>query len=179
MVPSLIRPIWADFSCLCYHIVVTYQLDLENLFLFITRFGGTTITIIVFLAVAYLLWSKDRTLIRYFITLFICNETLVYIIKKVVGRERPLGALKYSEFGASMPSGHAAVAVFLYGYICYLINRFYPKSLWRDLVIIMLVILIFLIGISRIYLNVHYPSDVLAGYILGGTALFYLVRYSK
>lgn len=145
----------------------------------VTKFGGVTFAFIVSLLVVWFLWRKDAKLIRHFLVAIFVNEALVYLIKNAVGRLRPLGAVRYGEFGGSFPSGHAAIAIFLYGFICYLFIKFYPRGARRSLIIGLFSALIVLIGFSRIYLNVHYPSDVLAGYLLGGTILFFLVRTSE
>lgn len=95
-----------------------------------------------------------------------------YILKHIVDRARPLGAI-YTELSPSFPSGHATSAMALYGFLLYIIwsnstkaVRDKHRSLHKFLTVF-LVILILLIGISRLYLGVHYFSDVLVGYLIG------------
>ncbi len=151
----------------------------ETFFSYITKLGDSFFIIVIFLFVGYFLWCKDKSSLKYFVAVFFFNEVLVYLIKFFVGRPRPLGALKYGEFGRSFPSGHATVSIFLFGYISYLLIKFYKNSLRRNMAIASLWTLIFLIGFSRFYLDVHYLSDVLGGYLLGGTSLFLLIKLTK
>lgn len=152
---------------------------LVSFFEFITDFGDFLIVGAVTLLILRFLWKRNKDLIKYFIVALVSNEIFVYLIKKVVGRVRPFGALKYAEFSGSLPSGHSAISIFLYGYICYLIVSFYPKSWRRDIAVLSFSILILLIGFSRLYLNLHYLSDVLAGYLIGLTSLLFLIKSTR
>ena len=90
--------------------------------------------------------------------------------KVIFHRERP-DILRLVEAGGfSFPSGHSMISMSFYGFIAYL---FYAnmKSRWKYLIISMFSVIILLIGISRIYLGVHYASDVLAGFSAGLTWL--------
>lgn len=89
----------------------------------------------------------------------------VFILKQLFDRERPLGAM-YTELSSSFPSGHATFAMALYGFFLYTIWD-HDKHHLKNPFITFLTILIILIGVSRLYLGVHYISDVLAGYIIG------------
>ena len=153
-----------------------HSLYLDLFFHQISAFGNFFVVLVVFLFVASFLWRRDRRLLNYFVAAVFLNETLVYTAKKLVSRLRPIGALGYEEFSGSLPSGHAAISILLFGYICHLMVRFYKKGFWRDAAILLLVTLVVLIGFSRLYLDVHYLSDVLLGYLLGGVILFFLTR---
>lgn len=91
------------------------------------------------------------------------------LLKQYYGRSRP--ALEYlSQIHAdslSFPSGHSMGAMAFYGFLLYLSMRFVRKHWIKHLLAVVLVALILLIGISRIYLGVHYPSDVVAGFTAG------------
>ncbi len=160
------------------YLISVNQPYLERFFYSITQFGSGIIAAAVVLALIYWLWRRDPKLLKVFIPVFLLSESAVYIMKHLFGRLRPLGALKYGEFDASLPSGHAAFSILVYGYICYLILKHNEKSPSRDLAVALLGLLVLLIGFSRLYLDVHYFSDVLTGYIIGGTALFYSVKFS-
>lgn len=92
---------------------------------------------------------------------------LNYVMKEVFRRVRPPDPLIDGLSNFSFPSGHATSAFIFYGLICYLVW----KSGWRApikwILIIALLLLATLIGFSRIYLRVHYPSDVAAGFCIG------------
>jgi len=152
---------------------------LETFFGFLTKFGSTYAAIIIALVIVFFLWRKNKVLTKYFALFFLGNELAVYLIKNVFERLRPFGALKYGEFDGSLPSGHAAASMFLYGFACYLLVRLYPKGVRRNAIISSLVLLVVLIGFSRLYLDIHYLSDMLAGYVLGGLFLFGLIRSAK
>lgn len=100
------------------------------------------------------------------------GEAIVWTLKNVFGRQRPdlVNALLPAQ-GPSFPSGHAFVAVSFYGFLaCYAIYRA-RKFRVRTLILISALLSIIALGFSRIYLGVHWPSDVLASYALGGAWL--------
>lgn len=76
--------------------------------------------------------------------------------------------------GYSLPSGHSMVSMAFYGYLIYLIYRHINNKYIKWSLITLLSLLIISIGISRIYLGVHYTSDVLAGFLV---AISYLIIY--
>lgn len=78
--------------------------------------------------------------------------------------------------GYSFPSGHSMVSMAFYGFLIYLIYNNIKNKYIKWILICSLSILIILIGISRIYLGVHYTSDVLAGFLL---SISYLVIYTR
>lgn len=92
---------------------------------------------------------------------------LMSVLKALFNRERPLIPLMEAANGLSFPSGHAMMSVTFFGLIIYFIyrKRFHPIR--KITAISLLVILILLIGLSRIYLRVHYASDVIAGFCMG------------
>lgn len=92
------------------------------------------------------------------------------ILKNVIGRPRPKQPL-IEAFGLSFPSGHAMMAFSFYGLIIYLAWRNISNRILRYSVCILLFILIHVIAFSRVYLRVHFTSDVLAGLALGAAWL--------
>jgi undecaprenyl-diphosphatase len=78
------------------------------------------------------------------------------------------------ETGFSFPSGHSMAAFGFYGYFIYLINISNINKKLKTLLTTILSILILLIGLSRVYLGVHYLSDIIAGFIV---SLIYLVIF--
>jgi len=87
--------------------------------------------------------------------------------KTFVSRERPANVAYYEVEHFSFPSGHATTALAAYGLIAYFLYRHYSKRRQRQLILGAAVALIMVVGFSRIYLGVHYLSDVLAGFLLG------------
>lgn len=110
-----------------------------------------------------LLWKKYYSLYL-MCTLFFstgCN----LILKAILKRDRPSVLWLTNETGFSYPSGHAMASMAFYGAIMVLVK--YSNVSSKKAVYISTGILIFLIGVSRVYLGVHYPSDIIGGWIMG------------
>lgn len=88
-------------------------------------------------------------------------------IKELVERPRPPGDPLTTAGGYSFPSGHALNSVVTYGLVALATWRSGLPTWWRTVVVAGLIVLVGLIGLSRIALGVHYPSDVLAGWLAG------------
>ena len=103
----------------------------------------------------------------YIATSVIGSTVLMKIIKTIVQRPRPTVDRIIPESGFSFPSGHSVNAVAFYGALLVL-AFFYLRRRWlKTLVMLVLAAEIVLLPISRVYLGVHYPSDVTAGLLLG------------
>lgn len=90
-----------------------------------------------------------------------------YGMKEVMERARPDGLIpSIIETSFSFPSGHATAAMALYGFAAYILCVLFPAR--KLFVVATAVLVIGIIGFSRLYLGLHFPSDVIAGYILGG-----------
>ncbi len=114
-----------------------------------------------------LVLSRYRAYLTSFLLTFFGAVASVFIMKDLVERVRPSGLEPaFIEPGFSFPSGHAAISVALYGFLAFLLCRLYPHH--KRWFVALAVILALAIGLSRLYLGVHYPSDVIAGYVLGG-----------
>ncbi|MCJ8165370.1 phosphatase PAP2 family protein [Pontibacter sp. E15-1] len=92
--------------------------------------------------------------------------TLNMVLKFFFDRPRPLMPLVEAS-GLSFPSGHSMVAASFYGLIIYLVWHNVQPKRWRNIFVAFLMIFVLLIGFSRIYLRVHYATDVLAGFSAG------------
>jgi undecaprenyl-diphosphatase len=104
----------------------------------------------------------------------------VEIIKSTVARERPevLDPILV-ERGFSFPSGHATLSMVAYGILAVLVSRSYLSRGTRLAVFSVVVALVFLIGLSRVWLGVHYPSDVIAGWIAGATVVLVYASFTR
>ena len=93
--------------------------------------------------------------------------SLNLILKYIFNRDRPLIPHLVKSYGLSFPSGHAMISASFYGLLIYLVWRHVAHPVWRWVLVVFLTIFIILIGFSRVYLHVHYASDVLAGFAAG------------
>ena len=139
---------------------------------FITNFGGA-----IFLSIATVmlfLLIKNKKIGLSIISNIVIITVLNQLLKRILQRPRPTEFRIVEETGYSFPSGHSMVSMAFYGYLIYLIYRYIKNKYVKWTLITILSILICLIGISRIYLGVHYTSDVLGGFLL---SISYLVIY--
>ena len=97
-----------------------------------------------------------------------------FLLKQVLQRPRPVEHRIIDESGYSLPSGHSMVSMAFYGFLIYLIHKNVKNQYLKISLIILLFLLIISIGISRIYLGVHYTSDVLTGFLV---AISYLILF--
>lgn len=97
----------------------------------------------------------------------ISSLVLMFLLKLIFHRNRPLMPLLEAAKGYSFPSGHALMSITFYGLIIYLVWKNEKNKLIRWMLSFLLVFLIISIGLSRVYLRVHYASDVLAGFSVG------------
>ncbi|KPV45379.1 hypothetical protein AN477_02165 [Alicyclobacillus ferrooxydans] len=95
------------------------------------------------------------------------NEGLKYMFR----RKRPDIHRLVPAHGYSFPSGHSMGSVMFYGTICYFFCRQVSSVLWRIIAFLVSAVMVIITGTSRIYLGVHYPSDVLSGYAAAGAWL--------
>ena len=99
-----------------------------------------------------------------------------FLLKQILQRPRPIGHRIIDETGYSLPSGHSMVSMAFYGFLIYLVYKRIENKHLKSFLIALLLVLIINIGISRIYLGVHYTSDVIAGFLV---AISYLIIYAN
>jgi len=120
---------------------------------------------------SYFLWKLPPSEISYlklFWISFGLNLATGYLLKIFIGRDRPLGAELLEGATYSFPSGHALASIFFYGFVAFIIFKFSNLNLKiKYLIFALSAVLVLLIGFSRIYLGVHYVSDIIAGYLIG------------
>ena len=140
----------------------------------ITWFGSATCLIL--LCFLILVFNKNKKInIAIIFNLGICT-ILNLMLKNILQRPRPTEYRIIDERGYSFPSGHSMISMAFYGLLIYLIYKNIKNKSLKWILIILLSILILFIGISRIYLGVHYVSDVLGGFLV---SISYLILYIK
>lgn len=136
--------------------------------LFFTALGNWPTTVIVFFFFATLwIWQKRWFRVWMFFLTIAGSEAIAMLMKVFIARPRPdpAGALLL-ETTYSFPSGHALIVLSLYGFLAYVWMRDRRHIVVRAIIFFFAVLLIAGVGVSRIYLGVHWPSDVLGGYLL-------------
>ncbi len=101
------------------------------------------------------------------------------LLKVIIARPRPDINRLVDETGYSFPSGHSITSMVFYGYLIYLIYKYVDNRKVKIPLMIFLVLLIPVIGLSRIYLGVHYTSDVVGGFLLGAVYLILFINISN
>lgn len=101
------------------------------------------------------------------------------LIKIILKRDRPVNISLVNVVGFSYPSGHSMVSMAYFGFIAYLIYKYIDNTIVKVILIITLFISIIAIGFSRIYLGVHYFSDVLGGFLLSISYLMLFININK
>lgn len=151
--------------------------NLNNVMLFITYLGSWKIVFSGAFLICLILFLRRRW---YHLWTFIISvsggEILVWIIKNLVERPRPplVNALT-PETSFSFPSGHSFVALSFYGLLFYYLFRLSKNKFQKFLSIFFGIVIILSIGFSRIYLGVHWPTDVLASFAVGSAWLATLI----
>ncbi len=145
---------------------------LDMLALQITAVGnGLTVAVIGLVACAFLWAMRERVGVLLLAIAVLGGDLFNRALKGAFARPRPELFMLETPFArplsASFPSGHATASMVLYLVLAYLLARLGGRGPFRWIVIAVAGILILLIGLSRMYLGVHYPSDVLAGYLFG------------
>ncbi len=161
----------------------TFALD-QNVFNFLERFisdrSNTTMSFFTFFGSHQFLVPANLILIAY--AFFVLKDKwfaikiasvafssllLMFFLKLLFGRPRPLEPLLSPASGLSFPSGHAFMSFAFFGLWIYIVFKKVNNKVLKTILIILLLMIVIIVGISRIYLRVHYFSDVIAGLCLG------------
>lgn len=130
----------------------------------VLTFLGSTLGIIIFAIIAVIVVKGKKNKIAISLNL-VSVVAINQIVKFIVSRPRPNVLRIVEETGYSFPSGHSMVSLSFYGFLVYLICKNTNNRLIKVLTILCAALIVLGIGFSRIYLGVHYASDVLAGYL--------------
>ena len=167
------------FDDYVYELVSGYASDsLTNFMKAITNLGGTVF--ILEATIGILLILKDKKL-RYAAVLNLIFESFLNnLFKTIFKRQRPSILRLVGAGGYSFPSGHAMASVAFYGFLIYIVYKNVENKYLKFFLIFLMVLIILLIGLSRIYLGVHFASDVIGGFTLGlSYILAFIYVYEK
>src|SRR5215218_9468922 len=149
----------------------------NNVMLFFTFLGTHTFLVPAnLILIAYSLFIKKHKWYSIKIpAIALSSLGLMFGLKHLFGRPRPDVPLLFEAEGLSFPSGHALFSITFYGLLLYFIY----KAVWHTglkwTLIVLLSILVLIIGFSRVYLRVHYATDVIAGFCVGFLWLVFAV----
>lgn len=163
------------FDSSIYKFLISFRNNYLDTFMKIITKSANTISIIIILAILVFILKKDDGYLLVMNTIFVVSAN--QILKHILRRVRPDHLRLVKEKGFSYPSGHAMVCIAVYGILIYLVNKNIKNKPLKIILTILLSLLILLIGLSRIYVGVHYPSDVLSGYILATIITLLVIDY--
>ena len=142
---------------------------MTDLMLFITNLASTRFLVLVNVGLLLIcvVFKKYKLLILPISSLI--SVVINNLFKLLIARDRPLDIALIEEKFYSFPSGHSMIAIMFYGAVIYLVNRY--KIRGYKYITVALIFLIFFVGVSRIYLGVHFATDVLGGWLLASALL--------
>lgn len=149
-------------------------------FSYFTKFGSE-IGIVVTVVISMLVFWKKRYFAAFLIypIAVISTHFINQLLKVMIGRERPSLNEAVDAVGYSFPSGHSMLAVVTYGFIAYMAIIHINNKAGKFFITIAATIWIVWIGLSRVILNVHYPTDIIAGFCAGGIILIVAMYFNR
>ena len=148
-----------------------------------TTIGHALVIIVSILMLALALWSNRRRADALVVLMVLVPEGLNQGLKFLVDRPRPefsnFSVLTHMSQSGSFPSGHSVHAFLFIGFLIYITGELVKPGKPRLALQGFLAFLILAVGTSRVYLGVHWPSDVLGGYLVGGSSLMVILWVRK
>ena len=142
----------------------------------ITFLGDAKFVIVAIVIVLFLLTLRKKHIYSIALALATAGVFITSLLfKDIFSRPRPQGHQLVVESGFSFPSVHAIIAVALYGMLAYFLVKYFKNKYAKIITGIAGFVIILAIGVSRVYLGVHWPSDVIGSYIFGGFWLAILI----
>ena len=141
----------------------------------VTLFGESKIILVLVVLIAGIFYITKHRADAYMMCLNLVNIVILNKgIKYLVQRPRPANMMIFED-GYSFPSGHSMLSIGVYGFLMYLIYKSKLDKKYKITSMILLSIIIVLTGLSRMYLGVHYPSDVIGGFLITGAYLIVFI----
>ncbi|MCZ8516343.1 phosphatase PAP2 family protein [Paenibacillus filicis] len=156
---------------------------LTKVMIFFTTIGAgwPAVLITAGMMMGLYVWVRQRRELILLAAVAVGSAALNTVLKLLFRRARPTLHRIVEATGYSFPSGHSMAAFTLYGLMVFLLWKHIPSAAGRVAMIILGTFMIFMIGLSRIYLGVHYPSDVLGGFLASGcwltVSIWFYQRY--
>jgi len=159
------------------YVIAQRSPELTKYFIFVTKVGdvyGYLIVLAITIIISALIFKRWKYVGQVTLVLALASISNM-ILKRAIDRARPGIEHLVSVETLSYPSGHAMSAMAFYGFLIYLFYKFKINPLAKFIAILVLAVLIASIGISRIYLGVHFPSDIVGGFIAGLIWVFFCI----
>jgi undecaprenyl-diphosphatase len=144
----------------------------------VSYIGYPTLSAVILIVVTLLLALVRLWIAAGFLLLTLAADGIGQVLKTVVGRQRPLPSLVHvvqQINNPSFPSGHTLHYTVFYGFLAFVLATEFRPSWPRNLLIAVCVLLVVLVGPSRVYLGEHWTSDVIGGYLIGLLCLVPLI----
>ncbi len=165
----------AQFDSFVYNSLIYFKSsEITTFFKVVTNLGSTWFIIMlnIIIIISYFILKRKEILI---IPINSCLSVIFNnILKIIIRRPRPNVLRLVKERNFSYPSGHAMISLLFYITVIVLINKSNIKH--KKLINVILVVIIILIGISRVYLGVHYITDILGGYLISASILILTLK---
>ena len=162
-----------NFDNAIYNFIFNRNNILDFYFINITKLANTIPVICIVIVLLLLIQDKTRYILGIAtITTVLSNQGIKHLIQRV----RPEHIKLIKQGGYSYPSGHTMISIALYGFLIYYVLKHIENIYLKIILVILLTLLIISIGLSRIYLGVHYPTDVLGGYLLSIPILILVIK---
>lgn len=172
------KEVMGDFDQQITEYILSYRSPtLTKYFVFVTDVGdvkGYLVILIASVILSFLIFKKWKYVAQITIVLIVATLSNM-MLKRFIDRARPEIEHLVSVKTLSYPSGHAMSSMAFYGFLIYLIYKINMNRSIKGVLMTFFVFLILSIGISRIYLGVHFPSDVAGGWIAGGIWVFFCI----
>jgi len=134
----------------------------------LTALGGVTVlTLVTFAVAGYLLMARKFGAMWLVLAATVGGLVISSLLKHLFQRERPNVTHFSDVFTSSFPSGHSMLSAVVYLTLGSLLSRLSPRRRIKAYFLATALLLTFLVGVSRVYMGVHYPTDVLAGWTAG------------
>lgn len=134
---------------------------------------------VAFMVISYTLIKKNYYVSKLLLLSTLGSYLLNYLLKQVFHRIRPLVFFLVNQGGYSYPSGHSMVTMTLYSTIAFLLAKKVDDNRKKRQIRIIAFVMICLMGISRLYLGVHWPTDVIGGFLMGYIFYYLSIRLVK
>lgn len=149
---------------------------LHSLMLFASVIGHPVSAVVIIGGVALCGWQTLQP--KLFLASIVALGTIGVntLLKMVFQRARPETVYVENMYSTSfsLPSGHSCAAVIAFGLLAYVLHHYLPQP-FGYIAIVVLILMAVLVGVSRVYLGAHYPTDVIAGWLVGLIGLFIII----